>query len=298
MKQTYISGIISTLLLLSLSGCWKENVSNCWMGDVTVRVVAEKFQSSPGGDLEENLGRRVKTLRYYLYKEEALYRQGVIDSRSALDVQHLILSFPKLGFGNYSLALLANVPEGAIEGTDVCEHLSFDYPGISDTDDYLVSCYKFTVDCDCGLDDFAVLHRTQGVIELQLKNLPDNITEIEIELDKLSNMCSVDTLYHGETSSRYRIATEQVKKGNTVTVVTGSFPTVTDGQTALILKLYADGQPGFLAFKTKITDLRITRNQLIRMAADFKNDISGKIEFSIKVNPSWDGTEGGELPVE
>lgn len=298
MRRIYIMGITGFLLLLSVSGCWKENLSNCWEGDVIIRVAVEKFQQRPDGELEDNLGKRIKTLRYYLYKGDELYDQGVIDSPEALNVDELPLVFPKLKFGDYSLALLGNVDGDEVRGTEVAETLSFDYPGASQTKDYQVSYYNFTVDCDCGLNALAVLRRAQGVTQFRLKNLPDNISEIEVELNGVSQVCGADTLYGGETMAAYRVVTEKVGQDDVAVFELGSFPTVVDGQTEVILKLYADSDPGFLAFHSRVGTIQISRNQLIRVETDFNHDISGEVGFTIKINPSWDGVGGGELPVE
>ena len=42
MKTKYILYLLSLVFLLS--SCWKEDLKNCWMGDVTLTIVAEKFQ--------------------------------------------------------------------------------------------------------------------------------------------------------------------------------------------------------------------------------------------------------------
>lgn len=297
MKRLYTC-ILSLFVLLGLSGCWKENLKNCWMGDVTLRVVAGKFQHLPGETLEAKLSDRIETLHYYLYYENVLFQQGVIDSKTALDVQQYIFSFSKLGFGNYSLALLANVDEDEIKETDVCENLLLDYPGASNTKDYFVSCYHFKVDCECGLDEFVELHRAQGVTQLLLENLPENITEVEVVLDKLSQSCGVDTVYQGAVNTSYRVKVADVKEENMTSFAIGTFPTILDEQTEVILRLYADGNPEFVAYESKVGDINVGRNQLVRINADFKHSISGKVDFGIQVNPEWDGVGGGDVPVE
>ena len=298
MKRFNILYILGIFLMLSLSGCWKENLKNCWEGDVTFRVMAERFQEVPGGASEENLSDRIETLHYYLYYENVLFQQGSVDSKAALDVQQYILTFPKLKFGNYSLALLANVDENEIKATEHCEDLLFDYPGTSDTKDYFVSCYEFKVDCECGFEDFVVLYRAQGVTQFQLKDLPENITEVEVGLDQLHNTCGVDTTYQGNIAASYRIKVEDLKEGDLLSFAIGSFPTITNQQTGIVLKLYADGDPEFVAYEEKITDINILRNQLVRISADFNHNISGKVHFGIQVNPAWDGIGGGDVPVE
>lgn len=59
MKTKYILYLLSLVFLLS--SCWKEDLKNCWMGDVTLTIVAEKFQqpATDEGKLEENLSTRI-----------------------------------------------------------------------------------------------------------------------------------------------------------------------------------------------------------------------------------------------
>lgn len=298
MKRYYILYILVGFLIISLSGCWRENLKNCWEGDVSIRVMAERFQEVPGGASEEKISDRIETLRYYLYYENVLFQQGSVDSKAALDVQQYILTFPKLKFGNYSLALLANVDENEIKATEHCEDLLFDYPGSSDTKDYFVSCYEFKVDCECGFDDFVVLYRAQGVAQFQLKDLPENITEVEVELDQLNSTCGVDTAYQGSVVTSYRLKVNHNSKSNIFSFAIGSFPTISNEQTSVVLRLYADGDPEFVAYEEKVGEINVLRNQLVRINADFNHDISGKVQFGIQVNPAWDGIGGGEVPVE
>ena len=298
MKRSYLLYILGVFLIPSLSGCWKENLKNCWDGDVTFRVMAEQFQEAPGGASEERLSDRIKTLHYYLYYENVLLQQGSVDSKTALDVQQYILAFPKLKFGNYSLALLANVDESEIKATEHCEDLLLDYPGTSGTKDYFVSCYEFKVDCECGFEDFVILYRAQGVTHFQLKDLPENITEVEVELDQLSGTCGVDTTYQGKVATTYRVNAEDIRKRDLLSFAIGSFPTIANAQTSVVLRLYADGDPEFVAYEQKIGTISVLRNQLVRISADFNHTISGKVQFGIQVNPAWDGIGGGDVPVE
>ena len=43
--------------ILLFSSCWEEDLKNCWMGDVTLTIAAEKFQqpATDKGQLEDNL---------------------------------------------------------------------------------------------------------------------------------------------------------------------------------------------------------------------------------------------------
>ena len=150
------------------------------MGDVTLTIVAEKFQqpATDEGKLEENLSTRINSIRYYLYKDNVLIHSGIIDNITDLNTDAYKLTFPKLAFGDYCLALATNVSEEELPDTTTPEALNLNYPGVEQTKDYFTSCYDFTVDCECGYQDFVILRRTQGVTQFQLKQLPENITGI------------------------------------------------------------------------------------------------------------------------
>ena len=85
MKTKYILYLLSLVFLLS--SCWKEDLKNCWMGDVTLTIVAEKFQqpTTDEGKLEENLSTRINSIRYYLYKDNVLIHSGIIDNVTDLN---------------------------------------------------------------------------------------------------------------------------------------------------------------------------------------------------------------------
>lgn len=288
MRHTCILSFMSLFLLMGLTGCWNENTKNCWMGDVAIHVMAERFQELPGGKTEEVLSARISSIRYYLYQGDVLYQQGVVDDKEELNLQNIILTFSKLPFGDYSLSLLGNASEGE----------SITYPGPTQTKDYFVSYYRFTVDCECGLTDFTTLYRSQGVTQFELKNLPDNITEIEVSLNQLNQVCQADTTYRGETELSYRMNVVDVTQEGLSSFVIGSFPTVAEGRSELILRLYADGNPEFLVYESKIGEAVIVRNQLVRVEADFNHSLMGDVVFDVTVNPEWDGVGGGDVPVE
>ena len=70
------------------------------MGDVTLTIVAEKFQqpATDEGKLEENLSTRINSIRYYLYKDNVLIHSGIIDNVTDLNTDAYKLTFPKLAF--------------------------------------------------------------------------------------------------------------------------------------------------------------------------------------------------------
>lgn len=298
MRRMYSLSVLGLMLLLTLTGCWNENTANCWMGDVTIHVLAERFQELPDGASEEQLSKRFTSVQYYLYHGENLYLQGTISDKAALDVPQLTLTFPKLAFGGYCLAIVGNTSGDDVLDISAPMNMKIEYPGTKQTKDFFVSCYEFTVDCDCGMEDFVKLYRTQGVAQFELKNLPDNITEIEVGINRLGQSCRVDTVYQGEIQVSHRINVADAQSGDWTSFVFGAFPTIADGQSEVFLKLYADGDPLFMVYEKKIAELSLLRNQLYKFEADFNHDISGDVGFTVTVNPDWDGVGGGDVPVE
>lgn len=298
MRRMHSLSVLGLMFLLTLTGCWNENTENCWMGDVTIHVLAERFQELPDGASEEQLSKRLTSIHYYLYHGEILYLQGTISDKTALDAQQLTLTFPKLAFGDYSLAVVGNTDADDLLDASAPMNMEILYPGTKQTKDFFVSCYDFTVDCDCGMEDFVKLYRTQGVAQFELKNLPDNITEIEVGMNRLGQSCRVDTVYRGEMQVSHRMNVADVQSGDLSSFVFGAFPTVTDGQSEVFLKLYADGDPLFLVYEKKIAEVSLSRNQLYKFEADFEHNISGDVEFTVTVNPEWNGVGGGDVPVE
>ena len=289
MKRKMILYIVCFLLLSGLSGCWKEDLKNCWKGDVTFFVLAERFQQPPGGKTEENLALRIDSMRYMLYRGEVIYEQGWIKDPAVLGAKQVALTFPKLPFGEYQLSLLANVEDGE----------EIVYPGVENTKDYFVAHRLFTMDCDCGFQDFLTLHRSQGVTQFKLKDLPDNITEIEVNVNRLGNVCRTDTTYAGETEITYRVNVADVEKEGVASLLIGTFPTNENTRSEVVLKLYAEGDPNFRVYEQKIGEETVKRNQLLRFEADFNRSIKGEVSYIVTINPKWDGVnDGGEVPVE
>lgn len=283
--------------ILLFSSCWKEDLKNCWMGDVTLTIAAEKFQqpATDKGQLEDNLSARISSIRYYLYKDNTLVQSGIIDNATDLDTGTHPLSFPKLAFGEYCLGLVANASEEELSDTTTPEALNLNYPGAEQTKDYFTSCYDFTVDCECGYQDFVILRRTQAVTQFQLKQLPENITGIAVEMHKVAATCQIDTLYKGETIAEYHTTvTEATNAEGIVSFNIGTFPTTGTENASIILKLYADGKSDSPVYQNTLNNVRILRNQLTRISTDFNYTILGNSGFSVTINPDWDGTNNDD----
>ena len=160
---------------------------------------------------------------------------------------------------------------------------------------YFTSCYDFTVDCECGYQDFVILRRTQAVTQFQLKQLPENITGIAVEMHKVAATCQIDTLYKGETIAEYHTTvTEATNAEGIVSFNIGTFPTTGTENASIILKLYADGKSDSPVYQNTLNNVRILRNQLTRISTDFNYTILGNSGFSVAINPDWDGTNNDD----
>lgn len=174
--------------------------------------------------------------------------------------------------------------------TTTPEALNLNYPGVEQTKDYFTSCYDFTVDCECGYQDFVILRRTQGVTQFQLKQLPENITGIGIEIHKVAATCQIDTLYKGETIAEYHTTVAEVTNAEEVADFSiGTFPVSGPENASITLKLYADDHSGSPIYQKTLNNISILRNQLTRISTDFNHSILGNSGFSITINPDWDG---------
>ena len=135
-----------------------------------------------------------------------------------------------------------------------------------------------------------ILRRTQGVTQFQLKQLPENITGIGIEIHKVAATCQIDTLYKGETIAEYHTTVAEVTNAEEVADFSiGTFPTSGPENASITLKLYADDHSGSPIYQKTLNNISILRNQLTRISTDFNHSILGNSGFSIAINPDWDG---------
>lgn len=291
------------VVFLFMTGCWKENLSNCWQGEVVINVSAEKFQNTKN-DIEEVFSKRVRTLHYFLYRDSILVEDSIISDCEKLLSSVYPLKWQKLPFGKYSLLLFANTESDQVLVGDVNNPASLKivYPGIEKTKDYFVSRNEFTLDCDCGYLGNVVMERAHGVVQYNLKNIPDNITEIEVIMDQLGSVCGVPNLmiYKSPLTLTYRTPTDPFSTEGKCSFTLGTFPTPSGSLTTLNLKLFADHDPEHVVYNGIICDTAfVERNQLLRVTTTFpENGILENVRFGIEVNPRWDGSHGGDVEVQ
>lgn len=291
------------ILFFLLPGCWKEDLSKCWKGDVVVSVYAEKFQVS-NNDIEDVLSKRVKALHYFLYRDGVLVENKIVNDFKDIQSSGYPLKWNKLPFGNYKLLVVANAEDNQAIGGDINDpgKVKIIYPGADRTSDLFTSAYDFTLDCDCGFVGETVLKRIQGVIQYEFKNVPKNITEVEVTVDQLGTECGVDTLtiYNTPFSLTYRTPIDPSSTDGTCSFAIGMLPTLPDCVSTLKLKLYSDHDPDYVVYESLITDTaRVERNQLLKVTSTFPEEgILGNISFGVIVNPKWDGSNNGDVEVQ
>lgn len=295
MKRYYIlyTTCIAAFLLV-LSSCWREDTDDCWKGDVILSVTAEAFQTAPDAPSEKDISTCVDNMQYYLFDNSTgkLAFQGNVEDVPG-QTDHYDVVFHTLPFGTYTLALTAN--SGNLQkGIDSWKNLHVSCPAEADAHDCFVSLYSFTLDCECGYKDFVKLYRTNGVLEVQLKGLPENILRAEAEVNNISDTCLPDTAYQGNMSVKRSvdIVSPAEKQESVVTVSMDAFPTVKESASKVFLRLYMDDGVGgeILAYdQTLKEDVRIFRNQLTRVETDFEGDISKAPSVKVTINPEWDG---------
>ena len=280
-------------LLLMLSSCWRENIDNCWKGEVVLSVVAERFQMPPNASSEKDISSCIDNMQYYLFDNSTgkLKSQGNVENMPE-QIDHYDLVFHTLPFGTYTLALTAN--SGSLQkDVDSWKNLSVSCPTDFGMNDCFVSLYSFTLDCECGYADFVKLYRINGVVEVQLEKLPANILRAEVEVNNISETCLPDTVYQGNISVKRSMEITSSDKGqdDVVTVDMKTFPTVKESTSNVLLRLYMDdGAKGeVLAYENMLADIQILRNQLTRVEVNFDYNISMEPSVSITINPKWDG---------
>lgn len=302
MKHIFIiSGLV--VLFLSFSGCWKEDLSNCWQGEVRINISAEKFQNTKN-DIEDVFSKRIQTLHYFLYHDSVLVEDSVISDLKSLQSPALSLRWQKLPFGDYNLLLFANTESDQVLAGDVNNPASLKivYPGIENTKDYFVCRYGFTLDCDCGYAGNALMERAHGVVQYDFKNVPDNITEIEVIMDQLGTVCGVSnlTIYDIPLTLAYRTPIDPSSIEGEYSFTLGTFPTVPGSLSTMNLRLFADNDSCEAVYDRIICDtVQVQRNQLLRVTTTFPEDgILGDVRFGVEVNPRWDGSHDGDVEVQ
>lgn len=295
MKTKSIYIIIALFLL---TGCVRETLDPCPEGQVRIQIYVEKFQADTGNPLDDpepNFNDRIKNLHYYLYKENTLQEQGVLtDVQNTSDSSYL---FQRSGlpFGDYRLLLIGNGGNEIIAGTpDHPDNLWIIYPGVDQTDDYFSASFPFTVDCNCTQHYRTGLMRTHGVIRYSFRDIPANVTAMEMSMSNITTKKQItgDYAETAEVTKRVALDTRNTDKD----IVIGTFPTPGGQHSAYHLKIYTDhsAEPWY---DKQVTDtLTVRRNQLLVITTRFTQSYP---QFEVIVDPKWDGSiPGGDTELQ
>lgn len=301
--KKYLSLLFFPLICLMLfSSCWKENLDHCWQGRIQINIYAEKFQNAEN-EKEDVFSERIRSLHYFLYHEGVLVEKGLARDFEGLSTSAYTFERNKLPFGHYQLLLFGNTDSKQVltGNPDDPSTLMVAYPGCENNEDYFACQYEFTLDCDCGYSGEALMQRMHGVVQYQIKNIPDNITEIEVSMNHLGTMCDANlTVCNPPFELSHRLPFDSETSNRSCTLTLGVFPTLPENKTVLNLVLYADNDYSFAVYRKQITDqAQIYPNQLLRVDVLFpENGILEDVDFGIVINPKWDGSHEGDIEIK
>lgn len=290
-------------ILTSLFGCVKDGVEECPEGTVRLNYFAERFRNQfqdPLADVEEIFSSRVSQMRYYLYQDGVLARQGIIDRFAKAADDHYTFDLTGLEYGDYKMVVVANSTKTALSGDEAnADNMLLTFPGCNDTEDYFTSVFPFTVSNNDTQEYNVGLLRTHGVIRYTFKNLPEDISDIEVVMRNVSNEKWVTGDYATacEASRRYvLIPIDGKAAAEDEDYVIGTFPTLTGERSAYYLNLYKEGQTIPYVEHLVSDTLTVVRNQLLDIEVTF-ND--GGISFEVNIDSSWNGSSpGGETELD
>lgn len=296
-----IAGIV--LLLAIVSGCVRSGMDECPDGNVRLNIFVEKFRNksqNPLDDYEENFTGRVGHLRYFLYKDGVLVgKENVISQFTKAGGPSFPLDLVDLEYGKYNVVIVGNSTKTAFSGDPVlADNLLLTFPGCAETEDFFTAVFPFEVRSNDKKEYQVGLLRTQGVIRYTFKNMPSDISDIEVVMKNVSNEKWITGDYKNacEASQKYVIiplTKQNLAEGD---YVIATFPSLQGELSAYHLNMYRNNEETPY-MRQMITDtLTVTRNQLLDIAVTFNE---GKLDFEIDLDSEWDGSlPGGETGLE
>lgn len=298
-KNISIWGILSCMLIL-MSSCWHEDLSNCWKGDVVIHLYAEDFQTSTDEGKKSLFTEKVSSLGVLLYDK---------NSGNLLKTEHLTnlvsadscytLTFHGLPFGDYVLVTEANTNQ-FLEQASHWDSLAMKQPE-SNRFDYLASLDSFTLDCECGYQDLFWMYRKNGRVQFTLQNIPLDISRVEAIVDNLYAVGKADTVYQGNTDRMVSHSFEKQDDYVKSSFLLDAFPTASESGSSVTFRFYMNGAEGKeILAKTVFLDrkIRVPRNAMIGVTVDFENNLELKPDVEIVIDPTWDGVnDDGDVDV-
>jgi|GEM_PF-831030 len=298
-----------TIACLFFSGCVKDGVDECPPGDVNIHIYVEKFRNKSQNPLDERedvFGDIIKHMRYYLYKEGSLYKEGLITDFRNTTGNHYAMGFSNLDYADYELVIVGNSTKDALAG-DISQsaNLFVTYPGCTDTEDYFSAVYPFTVNSDKPMNFDVGLLRMHGVIRYNFKDMPADIIAMEIAMENVTGEKWITGDYKKtlRASRNYDIIKlRSIAEADADDIISspyimGTFPTLEGEKAAYHLSLFREGEEKAYRSEIVSSELTITRNQLLDLLVTFNPD--GTLGFEILLDNSWDGSSpGGETGID
>lgn len=295
-----------------------DDLPQCEQGFVRVNVYVERFL----GDLdvmpfqgvspltvrsqqyeatsEKGLfGERIKTLSYYLYRDNILVEQGEVDDIEGIGNPHYVFERADLPHGDYHLVLMGNCTEKEMKsGFDDPMLITLSYQeNDDDRNDCFMDCFEFSVNDNGEAEYDTQLKRVHGVVRYTFNDVDPDIKTIEVTMDGLTSTGCVAGTYSDDYTFVRRIAVNQPAPlgradGDEVELlpneptVVGLFPTTDTRNSTWSVKVYReDGETEY--YSGQVSDnVRVIRNDLLDLTATFVN---GKILFYVDMDLVWEG---------
>ena len=298
-KNISIWGILSCVLIL-MSSCWHEDLSNCWKGDVVIHLYAEDFQNITDHDSKNLFSDKVSSLGVLLYDRTSgnLVRTERLTDFASADSCYT-LTFHGLPFGDYVLVTEANA-DYFLEQASHWDSLVMKQPE-SSRFDYLASLDSFTLDCECGYQDLFWMYRKNGRIQFTLHNVPLEISRVEAVADNLYAVGKADTTYQGNTDRMVSHSFEKQDDYVKSSFMMDAFPTASESGSSVTFRFYMNGAEGKeILAKTVFLDrkIRVPRNAMLGVTVDFENNLELKPDVEIVIDPTWDGVnDDGDVDI-
>lgn len=284
-------GLLGAALLVS---CVSEDLPECRVGDVLIRVRVEKFRTGAPyaeSDFEEHFNTRIDHGEYLLYKGGRLIERGRIEDAAQTADPYWVFGRKGLEFGDYALALVANGTEQTVAGNpeDAADYGAV-YPGEREDRDVFLCYFPFTVDCTCEAGYAAVLQRVHGVVRLRIDRIPLGVSAVEAELGGVAGRKPLRGDFAEPVTAVRRVEVPASGQKGSASFVMGVFPAPEGGRSSWRLRLYGpDGTT--TVYDSLVTDtLTVPRNGLLELSAAFRDEDA---DFGVNLDPAWDGSMDG-----
>jgi len=295
----YFKTIVMFLGVISLTGCIKDGMEECPPEPkIVLEFYAEKFQNKSQNaldDREEKFCDRIKHVRYYLYKDNKLIEDRIVDKFESTVGNCFTLEFNDLAQGQYQMVVIGNSTRNALTGDPVNPaNLVITYPGSNDTEDFFTATFPFTVTNESKKYEIG-LYRAHGVIRYHFINMPDDLAGVQVRMSNVGSEKWVTSDYKNVVDATHRFTFTQSATRADIednALVIGTFPTPQNEFSEYHINLYREGEDNPYLSRMIADTLGVIRNQLIDIVTTF-ND--GNVGFEIYMDNEWDGSLWGGI---